>query len=267
MTSAKSSSSPIPEVAPVPINAWVDAVYVLSVKTFTRRIQHAEQQMSRHGIAFEFMWAHDPNELADETLARTFGSSNLKRPHQSLVLKHIQAWRDADARGMQRILVFEDDAILAADFQIRFDEAMRAADRLPEGYLVFLGGAAAKVPDSYFFATEPLVSLPITTAEGYVTDLIAIRRRLKWLETHRVTLPADYLIRHIDERLGTAHYWLRRPIVEQGSVTGIFPSVLDSHRQQHSAWGNRLRYHWKKFQRHRLRAWLARLKAGRANRS
>lgn len=251
----------------MPVNAWVDAVYVLSVKTFTHRIEHAKEQLSQHGIAFEFMFAHDANELDDETVARTFGPSDLKRPHQSLVLKQIQTWRDADAGGLRRILVFEDDVILAPDFQARFDEAMRAAERLSEGYLLYLGGADTRVPDSYFLATEPLVLLPIATAEGYVTDLAAVRRRLKWLETHRVTLPADHLIRHIDEHSGTAHYWLRRPIVEQGSVTGLFTSVLDRSRQKHSKWFIQLRYRWNKFKRHRLRGWLVRLKSSRENSS
>ncbi len=261
MASADSSLSPLS------VNAWVDAVYVLSVKAFTHRIDHVSRQLSQHGIAFEFMWTHDPNELDDEMLANVFGPSGLMRTHQSLVLKHIQTWREADARGLQRILVFEDDVILATDFRTRFDQAMCAAKRLSQGYLIFLGGADTKVPDFYHLATEPLVPLPIATTEGYVTDLAAMRRRLEWLEANRVTRTADHLIRQIDEHVGTAHYWLRRPIVEQGSVTGIFPSVLDRHRQKHSRWVNQLRYRWNKFQRHRLHGWLARLKADWANRS
>lgn len=249
------------------VNAWVDAVFVLSVKTFTVRIEHVKRQMARESIAFEFMFAHDANELDDETLAKTFGPSELKRPHQSLVLKHIQTWRDADAKDLRRILVFEDDVILAADFRVRFDEAMRAAERLPEGYLIFLGGADAKVPDRFFLATESLVLLPMETTEAYVTDLVAIRRRLSWLETHRVTLPADHLIRQIDEQSGTAHYWPRRAIVEQGSVTGVFPSVLDGGRQKRSNLLNQLRYRWSKFRRHRLRGLLAILRSGWVKRS
>jgi glycosyl transferase family 25 len=243
---------------PLAVNAWVDKVYVLSVKTFTQRIEHVRRELARHGIEFEFMFAHDAVELDQRLLAATFAPSDMKATHQSLVLKNIQVWRDALEHNHRRILVFEDDAVLAEDFVARFDAAMRAARQLADGYLIYLGGADAKVPDSYFRATGPLVELPIATTEGYVTDLAAIRRRLVWLESHKVTQPADHLIRRIDAETRIKQYWLNRPIVEQGSVLGIFPSVLDGHRQKYPAWFNRLRNRWKKFQRHTLRRWLAR---------
>jgi glycosyl transferase family 25 len=239
----------------------VDAVYVLSVKTFTQRIAHIEREMVRHGIKFEFVFEFDVPELDGQLIANTFGPSDLKNCHQSLVLKHIYTWRMAEAAGLRRILVFEDDVVLAPDFTTRFASAMQAADALPAGYLVYLGGADAKVPDYYFLSPGLLVELPIATTEGYVTDLEAIRRRLTWLETNKVSLPADHLIKHIDASLGVTQYWLSRPIVEQGSVLGIFPSVLDGSRQKHSALFNRLRNGWNKFQRHSLRRWLAHIKS------
>jgi len=239
----------------------VDAVYVLSVKTFTERIAHIEREMAKHGIAFEFVFEDDAAELDARLVAATFASCGLKTSQQSLVLKHIRAWRKAAAAQLRRVLVFEDDVLLAPDFVPRFTTAMRAAAGLPVGYLVFLGGADTKVPDRYFLAPGPLVELPIATAEAYVTDLEAIRRRLDWLEKHRVSLPADHLLKHIDALLGIRQYWLTRPIVEQGSVLGIFPSVLDEHRRKHSVLFNRLRNRWSKFQRHRLRRWVVQLKA------
>ena len=77
----------------------------------------------------------------------------------------------------------------------------------------------------------------------------------------------DHLIRQIDEQSGTAHYWPRRAIVEQGSVTGVFPSVLDGRRQKRSNLLNQLRYRWSKFRRHRLRGLLAILRSGWVKRS
>jgi glycosyl transferase family 25 len=94
-----------------------------------------------------------------------------------------------------------------------------------------------------------------------VTDAAAMQRRLAWLGEHRIAQPADHLIKSMDAALGIPHYWLRPPIVEQGSVTGIFPSVLDASRQKHSRAYNILRNRWSKFQRHRLRAWLAHARA------
>ncbi len=244
--------------APRQVNQCVDAVYVLTVATFAERIAHIRRELGRHAIAFEFVLAHDVGALEASSVGARFAGSALAPAQRSLALKHAQAWKNAVERGQRRILVFEDDAVLASDFVSRFDDAMRAADRLPPGWLVFLGGADTKVPDSYFLAQGPLIPLQIATAEGYVTDLEAARKRLAWLGENEIALPADHLIKQADAELGIAHFWLRPPIVEQGSVLGLFESELDAHRRKHSRAFNVLRNRWNKFQRHRLRGWLVR---------
>jgi len=255
-------SRPTDQTVPKPVNAWVDAVYVLTVKTFAQRIAHIEAEMAKHGIAFQFMFEHDAADLDPALVAATFGPSDMKAAHQSLVLKNIQIWRDALAQGYQRVLVFEDDAVLLPEFAARFDAAMRVADKLPVGWMIFLGGLDTKVPDAYFLQPGPLVEMPIATAEGCVHDALTMRRRLTWLAQHKVTLPADHLMRKMDADMGTRQFWLRHPIVEQGSVLGIFDSFLDGSRQKHSRRYNILRNRWNKFRRRRLREWLVRLKAG-----
>ncbi|MDD5329775.1 MAG: hypothetical protein PHX38_07210 [Sulfuricella sp.] len=242
------------------ISNRIDAIYVLSVKTFSHRIAHIKAEMARHRIAFDFMFDHDPDELDDALVASTFGPSEMEKAHQSLVLKNIQVWRDAVGHGYRRVLVFEDDAVLCPDFDMRFREAMEAADSLPTGWMIFLGGLDTKVPGGYFLEPGPLVELPIATAEGCIHDLTAMRRRLEWLECNRVTLAADHLIRRIDLEQGTRQFWLRHPVVEQGSVLGIFDSYLDGSRQKHSRRFNVFRNRWNKFQRRRLPEWRVWLK-------
>lgn len=248
------------------VNDCVDAVCVLSVRSFADRIAFMREQLARHGIEFRFVFEHDRDAMDPALLAATFGPCDLAPAHRSLILKNIQVWRDAVAHGWRRVLVLEDDALLGDDFAPRLAEAMQAADRLEPGWLVFLGGHDTKVPDSYFLAAGPLVPLPIATNEGCVHDLAAMQRRLHWLQTNKVTLPADHLLRRIDHECGTAQYWLRHPVVEQGSVVGLFDSVLDSHRRKHSRFFNILRNRWNKFQRRRLREWRVRLAAALAPR-
>lgn len=216
---------------------------MLSVPTFTDRIAHIQREL--RGIDFEFIFdAPDANV-----------SPGLGPRHKSLVLKHLHAWRLACENGHQRILVFEDDVILARRFQSRLKAVLQSV--VGNGWLVFLAGGGCKVPVSFFKAPGPLVPHPIDTAEGYVTDLEACRRRVEWCTTHEVTLPADGLIRHVDAACGITQYWLTEPIVEQGSVTGRFGSFLDGHRMKHSRLVNAARYRWNRFTRWRLRRWLA----------
>ncbi|HUI98155.1 MAG TPA: glycosyltransferase family 25 protein [Xanthobacteraceae bacterium] len=235
----------------------IDAVFVLSVKTFAGRIAHVKQELARFGIPFAFIFEFDADALDDATIARHFNGGTPMKKQMSLTLKHLHAWRLACARGCRRIMVFEDDVVLFPAFHARLAAAMRAADALAPGWHVFLGGADAKVPDRFFLDPRPLVPLASTTAEGYVSDLEACRRRLAWSEANKIRHPADQLITHIDRLAGIAQYWPPEPLVEQGSVTGLFDSALDATRLKHSHAYNVARHRWTKWRRRTLRrAWV-----------
>ncbi len=240
--------------APSPLGALaIDAVFVHSVKTFTARIAHVTRELGRFGIPFEFIFDFDAAEIDDATMQKYFAGGSPMKKQASLTLKNLQAWRLADARGARRIMVFEDDAVLHPAFHTRLAAAMRAADALAPAWHIFLGGTDAKVPDRFFVHPGPLVPLASTTAEGYVSDLEACRRRLAWCAANKIRHPADQLIAHIDAALGVAQYWPPEPLVEQGSVTGIFDSELDATRLKHSRFYNVARHRWTKWRRRTLR--------------
>lgn len=240
------------------VNALVDKVYVLSVKSFSERIAHINALMQQHNIQFEFVFEHDIPDISENLLKQTFSDTcTLSMAQKSLVLKHCQAWRHAIKHQYKQTLIFEDDVVLSKDFTLKLSKIMSAAEVLDNGYLIFLGGADTKVPDHFLLSNATLIENPIATAEAYISDLTAMQKRVAWLNDNQVSLPADHLISHIDANSNTKHYWPRHAIVEQGSITGIFNSHLDSHRQKHSQLFNISRYHWNKFQRHKLRFLIA----------
>jgi glycosyl transferase family 25 len=239
----------------------IDAVFVLSVKTFSDRIAHVTGELARFAIAFEFIFDFDAAELDDATIAQHFAVGMPMKRQASLTLKHLQAWRLAVARGARRVMVFEDDVVLEPQFHARLAAAMRAADALAPGWHIFLGGADAKVPDEFFLHPGPLVPLASTTADGYVSDLEACRRRLAWCAANKINLPADQLITHIDRAERVAQYWPPEPLVEQGSVIGLFDSVLDASRRKHSRLYNVARHRWTKWRRRTLRRHFVRVRA------
>ena len=224
-------------------NELVDAVYVLSVRSFADRIAHIRAELARHGIDFEFVFDYDANAIPAELAARVFAPSDMKPAHQSLVLKHIRSWQLALARSHRRVLVLEDDAMLADGFDDVLGEALAEADRLAPGWLIYLGrGNNQHVGARSGPALLPGGLLPATDA--LVFDQEAARRRLAWLENHKVTRPADWLTRETDAAVGVAHFWLREPIVEQGSMNGRFGSVLDAKRRFRGRWYSWLRFRW-----------------------
>lgn len=246
--------SPAPS-GPAGLVPGIDAVYVLSVKTYTDRIEHITREFGRHGIAFDLVLDFDADDLDADSLERFFvlPPPKLQRRHMSLVMKHIETWRRAVRLGHRRIMVFEDDVVLDPAFRSGIAEALGAAGALPPGWLIYLGGSDTKVPDWFFLHPGPLVPLRIATAEGYLTDLEACRRRLAWCEANKIIDPADHLIAAIDREACIGQYWPHKALVEQGSVTGLFRSVLDKNRTKHGDLYNVMRFRWMKWHRRTFR--------------
>ena len=240
----------------------VDAVFVLSVKTFEDRINHVKKQMALHQIEYQFVFDFDIPDLSTSILTDTFETEKvLDKPQQSLVLKHIQAWRLCVEHQFQNILVFEDDVILSDNFVPKLNQAIKAIEQKQNAYLLFLGGADTKVSDAFLLSNESIVEQPIATAEAYLTNHAACEKRMQWLSSHKVNLPADFLLRKMDPESGIVQYWLKEHIAEQGSVTGIFESSLDKQRRKHSLLFNYLRYEWQKINRKKLRKFYALVKS------
>ena len=225
------------------VNQLVDAVFVLSVRSFTDRIAHIRAEMARHAIDFEFVFEFDANAIPAELLERRFAPSDMQPGHQSLVLKHIRTWQLTLERKLARVLVFEDDAVLASDFAAQFALAMAAADGLDGPYLIYLG----RGNNQHVGAGGPNRLIPgglLPATDALVFNRAAAERRLLYLETHRITRPADWLTRETDGAVGVPHYWLAQPLVEQGSMNGQFASVLDTKRRWRGRGYSWLRYRW-----------------------
>jgi O-antigen ligase/GR25 family glycosyltransferase involved in LPS biosynthesis len=238
-----------------PVNAQVDAVFVLSVRSFHDRIAHIEAELQRHGIAFEWIFEHDAAELTPDLIEATFAPSDMGPPQQSLVLKHIETWKRCVARGYRRILVFEDDAMLASDFTQVFGAAMQAADVIEQPYMIYLGCGDNKYVSSSQSSGSVLVktNLALPATDAIVVDQRAARLRLEYAGRQKITRPADWLMREADAAMGIAQYWLAEPIVEQGSMTGRFTSVLDRKRLGRSRAWIALRFRWDRWRRRTLK--------------
>lgn len=229
----------------IPISG-IDKVYVLSVKTFSERIQHITKELRKHQIPFEFIFEYDANELTKEDLS-LFSPSNMKTSHKSLVLKNIATWRKIVDENIKRALILEDDAILSENFRDDLEKIIDATEQLNDGYLIFLGGADTKLPLNFLDHPLPLVPRRMTTADGFIIDHRIAKERLRWLKNNRIAMPADGLMAKIDSDLELPHYWPKTAIVQQASCTGQFKTTLDNSRSKHSLLYIKLRYKWHKF--------------------
>jgi glycosyl transferase family 25 len=245
------SAGPAP-AAGVRVNDLVDAVLVVGVRRLTDRQEHMREEMARAGIDFEWIFDFDPPDITPEMIERTFAPSDMRIQHQSAVLKHIESWRICVERNYRRVLVFEDDVVLGPNFTEVLAQALSEADRLRAPYLIYLGCGDNKYAAGARSSPSMLVpGGPLPAAEAQVLDLESCRMRLAWLERNKVTRPPDWLLREIDAEIGIAHWWLRTPLVVQGSMNGKFTSLLDDKRAGRGRLYAWLRFRWDRL-RHKL---------------
>ena len=233
----------------------IDKVFILSVKSFSDRIAHVENELNKHQIPFEFVFNFDATDIKPGDLS-IFNPSNMTIAHQSLVLKNIWIWKKMVKENIKRAMVFEDDIILTDNFREKLTQIIEDTKTLAPGYLIFLGGADTKLSPNFLQHPSPLVPRRITTAEGFIIDNTTAKKRCEWLLNNNISLPADGLMCKIDQDMGLPHYWPKQAIVEQASCTGKFKTTLDGSRSKHSLLYIKLRYQWHKFKNQSWKRWI-----------
>ena len=233
-------------------------VCILSVKTFTSRIDSINRQLLPLGIPFQFVFRYDVEDFQNEALPAQFErDSILTLPERSIVAKHIEAWQLALDSGKPYALVLEDDAILHPNFVDNLKQIIKQAKILKPGFLINLGGANSRVPLALYRNPQFFYPFPMETSEGYISDRLSMERRLDWLQKNRVDRSADHMTRHIDSVMSTVHLWPKQALVEQGSLFGAFKSSLDEGRASRIRQFLKFSYESKKFRRRTLKYWIS----------
>ena len=231
----------------------IDAIFVIHAASLAERRKLIEAQLTALGLRHEFILDHDIPDIPDLLRQRMFRTGSLSPAQQSCALKHWQAHVLADQRGYARMLVLEDDVVLARDFAAVFERAMIEELAIVGPHVTFLGcGGHYYVPKSEIEPGRLLYRRDQGKfADSYIIGRDAVKKRLQWIGEHGIVRPIDHLFEAIDRETDTAMYWLEPPIVEQGSHNGRFRSALDI---SHPLWFQSLQFRWKKLWRRKLRA-------------
>ncbi|MBX2810142.1 MAG: glycosyltransferase family 25 protein [Cellvibrionaceae bacterium] len=236
--------------------AGIDKVFVLSVKSFEDRIAHINTMLNHHGIAFEFIFAYDAADLSPGDLDR-FAPSDMGLGAKSLIMKTLEVWRRiAEDPTIKRALILEDDAIIVTDFKLQMQALSAALMALPEKSLVSLGGRGDSMPVTFLRDSAVLSPLKMTTTEAYIVNKKTAKMRLDWLQNKKISVPIDHLIGSMDADLSIVHYRPKFPLVEQGSIAGLFETKLDAKRKIKGLGFARLKYRWKIIRHQVIKRWL-----------
>ena len=230
----------------------IDAIFVIHAASLAERRKLIDAQLSALGLPHEFILDYDVPAIPKVLRDRMFRSSALSPGQQSCALKHWQAHVLADRRGLERVMVLEDDVILAPDFVVVLERALAEDAAIGGPHVTFLGcGGHYYVPKADLEPGRLLYRQDQGKfADSYIINRSAVRLRLDWIERFGIERPIDHEFEAIDREAGTAMYWLEPPIVEQGSHNGQFRSTLES---SYPLWFQAIQFRWKKLWRRKGR--------------
>ena len=223
-------------------------IYIISCRDFEERHKSIEQQLNALGLSYTYVFEHDVSEIERGISIKV--TDEMPLPNKSCLLKHLEAQKKLISSEKTVALVLEDDSILSSDFLDNLKLVLEQTRNLEPGWLVFLGGTDNKLDARFFEQNDTrLIESPLTTAEAYLMDVESCRRRLNWISYNEVSLSADHLLKYLDSILDIRQYRVARPMVSQGSITGLFQTTLDDSRRKHSRLFLSVKFGLKRFSR------------------
>lgn len=189
------------------------------------------------GLEAYFIESYDRDVLTEEMKAKF--ACTLSDSKKSLILKHIEAWRQIVESENPWGLVLEDDALLIPKFLSIFKKYM---EELPTNFDIFMinYGCELHIPPTrieenqhvYKRGTEPTYwggDGGTRCTEGYVISRDCAKKFLDIYEkspNNSIEKPVDWWMNIMLRELNCDVYWAEPPIVRQGSLWGLVQRSL-----------------------------------------
>ena len=118
-------------------NTIVDKVYVINLDKDTDRMEQIGAELSKYNIQYERFAAVQGSLIKNSPMLTEYCNSFCTDGQKGCAISHKTLWNRAVKEGYRSILVLEDDAILADDFDTKLKHAWY---QVPSDYdMVFLG--------------------------------------------------------------------------------------------------------------------------------
>lgn len=125
------------------LNDFFETVFCITLENgpnpeHPERLQAAIDEFKKHGIDVELIDGVDGRLLDIDEPMSIDGDSVVRKSDMGCTLSHLAVVKEARRRRLRNYCVFEDDVILADDFQEKFSKYI---EQLPSTYrLIYLGG-------------------------------------------------------------------------------------------------------------------------------
>ena len=154
------------------LNEILDGVFCINLENRPDRLRTATQVWGEQGVTFERAIA-TPGGAIDPDVDAVGSHAYFSREAAACTVSHLNVWEAAFNRGMERIMVIEDDAQPCADFQTYFAKAYK---QLPNDFtFCYLGGGHQDEPKKLTKNTAQAIKTKGSYAYiidvGYATEL------------------------------------------------------------------------------------------------
>jgi glycosyl transferase, family 25 len=206
-------------------------VFVIHVRGNSVREAYITGEMSRHGIAFEFVSDGNIEDLSPDII-EGFAVEPLKSdlPAVSCAYKHLLACSRILERELPFALILEDDIELSASFSAVLANSIAEAHRQGlTGYLISYESTGHHyIKRSELRPGKTLYRKPHGRYAGaYLIDACAAKRLVAYAGSEKCRLPLDWIHNELADKGLLAIFWCHPAVAEQQSHNGKLPSLLD----------------------------------------
>lgn len=236
----------------------VDKVFVVHVKGAHERNKHIQQELGRHGLAFEFMLDGDMSDITPQRLDTYFTGDTLKKvsPQSSCTLKHLLIYEEIVKNNLRGCLVLEDDIFLFPSFVPLFNQSMQELKQAGHrGVIISCEDSTLQtIPRAERVAGQLLYERKHGRCAGaYYIDYAAAKTICDHVAQQKCDRVVDWLHNELAKQNQLSIFWMHPPIASQGSHNGNFASFLDT---RGNSLGRRIGWKMKKLWKQHIRAYL-----------
>lgn len=127
------------------LNTAVDKVYVINMDKDTARLERFDEQMRRHKISYTRVPGIVGADVGFHENLSNFCNQFCTAGMKGCALSHRLIWDDMLKNRYKNVAIFEDDAILDADFNMKFRQGW---EQLPNDYDIYYLGCDAMCENS-----------------------------------------------------------------------------------------------------------------------
>lgn len=214
----------------------IDIIYIIVSSEFEReRLNYLQIYINENFIVYKdrIKYYEPLYKNRDEELIKDCNyHSKLKTAEKMLFETYIKIFKEILELKYENILILESDVLFFNNFETKLDEIFNEwlTNRKNKASIVFLGNGCNLYPDEKNKISN---NLYLQNSSKCTDSMLCSRESIEYVINYINKLdiidkPIDYMLDHIlgDECNG---YWIKYPIVTQGSQNGTYQSTIQTH--------------------------------------